>query len=35
VALDQLLYPWDESLARGPDFAEYPKSWDWSFVARP
>jgi SAM-dependent methyltransferase len=35
VELDQLLYPWDESLARGPDFAEYPKSWDWSFVARP
>jgi SAM-dependent methyltransferase len=35
VELDQLLYPWDESLACGPDFADQPKSWDWSFVARP
>ena len=34
VSLDQLLYPWDDSLAHGPDFAEHPKSWDWSFVAR-
>jgi SAM-dependent methyltransferase len=35
VTLDQLLYPWDESLAGGTDFADYPKSWDWAFVARP
>lgn len=35
VELGQLLYPWDESLAGGPDFADHPRSWDWSFVARP
>jgi SAM-dependent methyltransferase len=35
VTLDQLLYPWDESLAGGADFADHPKSWDWAFVARP
>jgi len=35
VGLDQLLYPWDESLADGPDFAEFPRSWDWVFTARP
>ena len=35
VALEQLLYPWDESLACGPEFAEQPKSGDWSFTARP
>jgi SAM-dependent methyltransferase len=34
VALDKLLYPWDDSLAGGTDFAGYPRSWDWSFVAR-
>ncbi len=35
VELEQLLYPWDESLAGGPDFADHPRSWDWSFTARP
>lgn len=35
VALDQVLYPWDESLAGGTDFADKPKSWDWSFRALP
>ena len=35
VELDQVLYPWDESLAGGADFADHPRSWDWSFVARP
>ncbi|MCA1684489.1 MAG: class I SAM-dependent methyltransferase [Planctomycetia bacterium] len=35
VALEQLLYPWDESLAGGADFADHPRSWDWSFAARP
>jgi len=35
VELDQLLYPWDESMAGGSDFADHPRSWDWAFVARP
>ncbi len=35
VELEQLLYPWDDSLAGGPDFADQPRSWDWAFTARP
>ena len=35
IELQQYLYPWDENLPGGPDFADYPRSWDWSFVARP
>ncbi len=35
VELDQVLYPWDESLAGGAEFADQPRSWDWSFIARP
>ena len=35
VELSQVLYPWDDSLACGSDFTVHPKSWDWSFVARP
>jgi SAM-dependent methyltransferase len=35
VELAQVLYPWDDSLACGSDFTVHPKSWDWSFVARP
>jgi SAM-dependent methyltransferase len=35
VELGQVLYPWDESLAGGADFADHPRSWDWSFAARP
>jgi SAM-dependent methyltransferase len=35
VELGQVLYPWDESLAGGPAFADQPRSWDWSFAARP
>jgi len=35
VTLDQVRYPWDESMAGGADFADYPKSWDWTFVAHP
>ena len=35
VVLDQVLYPWDESLACGTELAEYPRSWDWTFLARP
>ena len=30
VALGQVLYPWDDSLAGGADFADHPRSWDWS-----
>lgn len=33
IELDQVLYPWDESIAGGADFADYPRSWDWSFRA--
>lgn len=35
VELDQVLYPWDDSMAGGADFADHPRSWDWSFRARP
>jgi SAM-dependent methyltransferase len=35
VELGQVLYPWDESMTGGVDFADHPKSWDWSFLARP
>jgi len=35
VELEQVLYPWDESLPGGPDFADHPRSWDWLFAARP
>lgn len=35
VELGQVLYPWDESVPGGVEFAGHPRSWDWSFVARP
>jgi hypothetical protein len=35
VELDHVLYPWDDSMAGGAELAEYPRSWDWSFLARP
>jgi SAM-dependent methyltransferase len=35
VELDQVLYPWDESMAGSEELAEYPRSWDWSFLAKP
>jgi SAM-dependent methyltransferase len=35
VSLDKLLYPWDDSLPCGRDLADHPRSWDWSFTARP
>jgi SAM-dependent methyltransferase len=35
VELAKLHYPWDESLPCGPEFADHPRSWDWSFTARP
>jgi SAM-dependent methyltransferase len=34
VELDHVLYPWDDSLAGSADLAQYPRSWDWSFLAR-
>ncbi|MBX6315547.1 MAG: class I SAM-dependent methyltransferase [Isosphaeraceae bacterium] len=35
VELGQVLYPWDDSLPEGPAFVDQPRSWDWSFTARP
>jgi SAM-dependent methyltransferase len=35
VELGNVLYPWDESMAGAADLAQYPRSWDWSFLARP
>lgn len=35
VTLGQLLYPWDDSMACGPELAHHPRSWDWTFDARP
>jgi SAM-dependent methyltransferase len=35
VELDQVLYPWDDNLVGGDEFASYPRSWDWTFAARP
>lgn len=34
VRLDRVLYPWDDSVYGGADFADHPRSWDWSFIAR-
>ncbi|WP_435008949.1 class I SAM-dependent methyltransferase [Tundrisphaera lichenicola] len=34
VELDQVLYPWDDTITGGPTFANFPRSWDWSFRAR-
>jgi SAM-dependent methyltransferase len=35
VELGQVLYPWDENIVGGAEFADHPRSWDWFFVARP
>ena len=35
VVLEKLFYPWDETIIGGEEFAGQPKSWDWTFVARP
>jgi SAM-dependent methyltransferase len=35
VELGHVLYPWDDSMACSADLAEHPRSWDWSFLARP
>jgi SAM-dependent methyltransferase len=34
VELGQVLYPWDEDVPGGAEFADQPRSWDWSFDAR-
>jgi SAM-dependent methyltransferase len=33
IELTKVLYPWDETITGGPTFADYPRSWDWSFRA--
>jgi SAM-dependent methyltransferase len=33
IALDRILYPWDESLPGGAELAGNPQSWDWAFRA--
>ena len=35
VELDQLFYPWDESIAESAELADEPRTWDWTFSARP
>jgi SAM-dependent methyltransferase len=35
VRLERVLYPWDDSVYGGADFSDHPRSWDWSFIARP
>lgn len=34
IALEKLLYPWDDDIAGGASFADQPPSWDWTFSAR-
>ena len=34
IRLEKLLYPWDEDIAGGVEFADEPPSWDWTFAAR-
>ena len=33
VELEQVLYPWDDTITGGLAFADYPRSWDWFFRA--
>ena len=33
VALEKVLYPWDDTITGGPAFAGHPRSWDWFFRA--
>jgi SAM-dependent methyltransferase len=35
VELGHVLYPWDDSMAGSEELAEFPRSWDWAFLARP
>jgi SAM-dependent methyltransferase len=34
IEISQVYYPWDDNLPRGTEFAQHPRSWDWSFTAR-
>ncbi len=34
IELGKVLYPWDESIIGGMQFADQPRSWDWFFQAR-
>lgn len=34
ITLEKLLYPWDDDIAGGAQFADQPPSWDWTFEAR-
>lgn len=34
VTLDRVLYPWDENMPGGVEFADQPPSWDWAFAAK-
>ncbi len=34
IVLEKLLYPWDDDIAGGAQFADQPPSWDWTFEAR-
>jgi len=31
VALQKVLYPWDDDLPGDDDLADFPRSWDWFF----
>ena len=35
VSMDRVLYPWDDDQINGPEFVNLPRSWDWTFAARP
>jgi SAM-dependent methyltransferase len=35
ITLDRVLYPWDDDQIGGREFEKEPRSWDWSFAARP
>ncbi len=35
VELSKALYPWDDTITGGPEYADQPRSWDWAFEARP
>jgi SAM-dependent methyltransferase len=35
VALGRVLYPWDDNVPGGAELSDHPRSWDWSFSARP
>ena len=33
VRIDKILYPWDDQVYGGGEFAGQPPSWDWAFFA--